>query len=198
MNIKRLLCAGMVALSLGAVSVATNKSSTTVQAYSYSKKGGVLRFTNRYGSMQINNVRVFKIRDDDNPYPLEYSYFINGWFKNTGKHSRSPLSFYNRYFYDEEYYHGKYWLLTNPLNLVPSHFYKHMSDLGQEKIPPHASTLFAIGGSTIPPVRLHSNELFRVNLQPYYGSEYTVARQYFTTGYMPYRHFTADNKYDPN
>ena len=42
MNIKRLLCAGMVALPLGAVSVAINKPSTTVQAYSYSKKAYLL------------------------------------------------------------------------------------------------------------------------------------------------------------
>lgn len=197
MNLKRLLCAGLVALSLGIVNVATNKPNTTVQAYSISKRYGTLRFTNKYGTMEIDNIRVFKIYDEMDIHPLQYTYFINGRYKNMGPHKRSPLSFYNRYFYEEEYYKGKYWMLNGGSDLVPSHYYDHKRELAQTKIPKHGSTEFAIATSLIPPLKMHNNELFRVSVTPY-ESDYVAAHQYFTTGYMHYRHFSANNDYDPN
>lgn len=199
----RFLKALTISLALGTAAtcipqVANAVQPQQVQAYSVRKPAGELWFSNKYGSMHIHNIRVFKIYDEMDVYPTQYAYFVNGWFKNKGKRPRSPLSFYNRYFYDEEYYKGSYWVVdNNPLDLVPSNYYAHMTDLGQRKIPRHASTQFSLGATDIPPVRFHSNELFRVSLTPY-KSNYVAARQYFTTGYMHYRKVDPNDPYNPN
>lgn len=195
-KIRKKIIAGLIALGISVSCFATVKPQEQVQAYSISKKHGALHFSNKYGTMDIYSIRVYKIHDDISEHPLQYTYFINGWFKNKETHRRSPISFYNRYFYDEEYYKGSYWTLDGGVGLFPSKFYSHLQSLAQRKIPKHAYTVFSLGASCIPPVKLHSNELFRISVTPY-KSDYVAARQYFTTGYMHTVHFHGEDS-DPN